>query len=124
MLSQLHNKIKDLICVKLKSRHVSNKVYFTWIQFTEDLIIRWYCTCPNGSRTVGCCAHIAAGLWYLGYARHQPDIKLIKYWPTKIVNAADLDEMNDDDTVNIFVIEPYADIGIVAYDICAKSFNS
>ena len=31
----------------------------------------WYCTCPAGMRTVGCCAHIAAVIWYV--ARYDPD---------------------------------------------------
>ena len=30
----------------------------------------WYCTCKAGMRTVGCCAHIAAVIWYLAIARY------------------------------------------------------
>lgn len=57
----------------------------TWIQFPEawevdevvDLeaqpITGYYCDCKSGARTVGCCSHVAAVLWYLGYARHQPE---------------------------------------------------
>jgi len=30
----------------------------------------WYCRCKTGSRTVGCCSHIASVIYYLGYARY------------------------------------------------------
>ncbi|GFW36955.1 uncharacterized protein TNCV_5018541 [Trichonephila clavipes] len=32
--------------------------------------IEWYCHCKVGARVVGCCAHVASVLWYLGYWRH------------------------------------------------------
>ncbi|KAM0727894.1 hypothetical protein ACS0PU_005363 [Formica fusca] len=41
----------------------------------RDVILGHYCTCRSGARTLGTCAHIASVLWYLGYARHQPDIR-------------------------------------------------
>ena len=31
----------------------------------------WYCQCNVGSRTVGCCEHIAAVLWLSSYQRNQ-----------------------------------------------------
>ncbi|XP_052680283.1 uncharacterized protein LOC128161076 [Crassostrea angulata] len=42
-----------------------------WIQYTPEQISGWYCTCKVGARVVGCCAHIASALWYLGYERHE-----------------------------------------------------
>lgn len=41
----------------------------------QGLISRYYCTCRSGARTLGCYAHIASVLWFLGYARHQPRVK-------------------------------------------------
>ena len=38
-------------------------------------ITGYYCTCQSGARTLGSCAHAASILWYLGYARHQPNIR-------------------------------------------------
>lgn len=38
----------------------------------QSYIPGWYCECKVGPRTVGCCAHVASVLWYLGYARNQP----------------------------------------------------
>ena len=36
----------------------------------KDAIKEYYCTYKNGARTVGCCAHIMAIIWYLGYAKY------------------------------------------------------
>jgi hypothetical protein len=31
----------------------------------------WYCTCIAGTRTVGCCSHVGAAIWFLGYEHYQ-----------------------------------------------------
>lgn len=41
----------------------------------NDPILGYYCTCKAGARTLGCCAHVASVLWFLGWARHQQNIK-------------------------------------------------
>lgn len=43
-----------------------------WIQINAgpNPIGGWYCQCKTGARVVGCCAHIASVLWYLGYVGH------------------------------------------------------
>ncbi|EZA62071.1 hypothetical protein X777_06965, partial [Ooceraea biroi] len=33
-------------------------------------ISRYCCECPNGNRTVGCCSHVAAVIYYLVHARY------------------------------------------------------
>ncbi|GBP69737.1 hypothetical protein EVAR_48764_1 [Eumeta japonica] len=33
-------------------------------------ILRYCCDCPNGERTVGCCSHVAAIIYYLSYGRY------------------------------------------------------
>ena len=30
----------------------------------------WYCTCKNGTRTVGCCSHIASIIYYFSLAKY------------------------------------------------------
>ena len=35
------------------------------------ILLGWYCTCKAGARVVGCCAHIASVVWYLGWKRWQ-----------------------------------------------------
>lgn len=41
----------------------------------NELILGYYCTCQSGARTLGSCAHVAMVLFYLGYARHELNIK-------------------------------------------------
>jgi hypothetical protein len=50
----------------------------------ERAIDGCYCTCKSGSRTVGCCAHVTSVIWYLGYARHQENVR---YQSTKILHS-------------------------------------
>ena len=41
-----------------------------WIQYDECTVKGWYCQCKSGTRVVGTCAHVAATIWYLGFARY------------------------------------------------------
>jgi len=42
-------------------------------------VTHYACECANGRRTVGCCSHIAAIIYYLSYARYLAKIfKLAK----------------------------------------------
>ncbi|CAH2087420.1 unnamed protein product [Euphydryas editha] len=62
---------------RIKSRHVSNKIYYTYILIKiqgshwDEKIVQYYCSCICGRRTVGCCTHVMTIAWYLGWARHQ-----------------------------------------------------
>lgn len=45
---------------------------------------------------VGVCAHIASILWYLGYARYNPDIRFgVTNWGTYLKDASDMSQMID-----------------------------
>lgn len=70
---EAHKEAKDLLRVRIRSRHKQTTRYYTWIQWTSEQVSGWYCSCPVGMRTVGCCAHVAAVIWYLSIARHQPE---------------------------------------------------
>lgn len=48
--------------------------YTFWMELDASAVTGWYCKCKPGARVVGVCAHIASTHWYLGYARHNPDI--------------------------------------------------
>jgi hypothetical protein len=61
----VYKESKDLLRVRLQSRHVSSKSYFVWIQYDSDHVKAWYCQCKAGARTVGTCSHVAAVIWYL-----------------------------------------------------------
>ncbi|XP_069130866.1 uncharacterized protein [Argopecten irradians] len=64
--------LPDLLKVKIQSRHSKKAVHSLWVQYSSEReeIRGWYCTCKVGARVVGCCAHVASVLWYLGYKRH------------------------------------------------------
>jgi len=77
-----------LLRARLYSRHTQRSKYQLWISFREEFrveealplpleepITGWYCQCKQGARTLGCCAHIASVLWYLGYARHEANVR-------------------------------------------------
>lgn len=66
---------------RIRSRHQSNKVYYTYVLINlvesnnwQERISGYYCSCIIGKRTVGSCAHVMTIIWYLGWARHQNNI--------------------------------------------------
>ncbi len=85
-----------MLRVKTQSRHHSNKKYTTWVEYIPQLpqqpqpqnpITGYYCDCPSGARTVGCCAHVASVLWYLGLARHDGYTCSTPRWDRHITDA-------------------------------------
>lgn len=56
----------------------------------REAILGYYCTCKSGTRTVGTCAHVASVLWYLGYARHQPNV----HYPSSSILSKILDAVH------------------------------
>jgi len=67
----------NFIRAKIQSRHVNSKKYLVYIRYDPSLndyraftegTSGWFCRCKIGSRTIGCCAHIASVIYYLGYA--------------------------------------------------------
>lgn len=64
---------------RIQSRHVRAKTYYVYIVIDRaangrQAIAHYYCTCIIGKRTVGCCSHTMCIVWYMGYARHNPQI--------------------------------------------------
>ncbi|KAI5644433.1 hypothetical protein NE865_03540 [Phthorimaea operculella] len=67
-----------LLRVRIQSRHVRSRIYYSYIVIDRqrngrEAITHYYCSCLSGRRTVGCCAHIMCTVWYLGWARNQPE---------------------------------------------------
>ena len=68
-----------IIGLQIRSRHVNRKTYRIYVDYVAESdgiegIRRYWCECPNGNRTVGCCSHIASAIYYLSYARYLPSI--------------------------------------------------
>ena len=86
-LTQPNNEV-PMKCVKLKptiirvdirSRHSENVVYRVYAEYEPGMnsvegIKRYYCECKNGARTIGYCSHAATVVFYLSYARWQPQV--------------------------------------------------
>ena len=80
---------------RIFSRFRNATRYQLWIKYRqigeleEEPIKGYYCTCKTGARTLGTCAHIASVLWYLGYARHQANVKYpSRAWIENVQDAA------------------------------------
>ncbi|CAF4987704.1 unnamed protein product [Rotaria sp. Silwood1] len=91
---------QDLLRAQIQSRYKNNTKYDIYIQYDPKNVSGWYCTCPNGSRVVGCCAHIASIMYYLSFARDnlkalQPRSSL---YYTTITDAQDYSELSDVDS--------------------------
>lgn len=62
------------ICTKIKSRFRSQKNHTVYILYDSTELLQsrmhYLCECQHGQRTVGCCSHVMAVVWYLGFGRH------------------------------------------------------
>ncbi|CAF4576898.1 unnamed protein product [Rotaria sp. Silwood2] len=99
-LVKVTNQRQNLLRAQIQSRHRNAVKYDLYIQYNTQNITGWYCKCPNGSRVVGCCAHIASVMYYLAFARYSPQHlqpRSSKYY-TSLTDAVDYSEISDTDT--------------------------
>lgn len=64
----------QIIRVPIRSRHINSKTYNCFVEYSPQStgyrgIKRWCCECANGLRTIGCCSHVAAVVYYLSCGR-------------------------------------------------------
>lgn len=79
---------KNILKIEVRSRHINAKTYCCFIEYHPDKngingIPRYCCDCANGRRTVGCCSHVAAIIYYLSHAGYLS--KIVK--PAEILNS-------------------------------------
>uniref|UniRef100_A0A6P7GRD0 Uncharacterized protein LOC114329946 n=3 Tax=Diabrotica virgifera virgifera TaxID=50390 RepID=A0A6P7GRD0_DIAVI len=72
---QFLKETADIIKIQVRSRHIKAKTYNCYIHYQPHSIgtsgiKRHYCDCANGARTIGCCSHVAAIIYYLSNARY------------------------------------------------------
>lgn len=71
----------NILKSEVRSRHTNAKTYKCFIEYTPtstaptgptgpSAINRYCCDCANGNRTVGCCSHVAAVIYYLSHGRY------------------------------------------------------
>ncbi|XP_060602549.1 uncharacterized protein LOC132755673 [Ruditapes philippinarum] len=101
----VYKESKDLLRVRLQSRHVSSKSYFVWIQYDSDHVKAWYCQCKAGARTVGTCSHVAAVIWYLGTSRQQSDRYGVQDWTQYLDDAAEMPQPIDSSDSEDSIVE-------------------
>ncbi|KYN04658.1 hypothetical protein ALC62_04469 [Cyphomyrmex costatus] len=66
---------KNVLKLKVPSRHIFRTTYRCFLRYTPNSIgvsgvTHYACECANGRRTIGCCSHIAAIIYYLFFARY------------------------------------------------------
>lgn len=94
--------ISGLIRVQAYSRFSNAKKHKLWITYRPSVeqegaelnndnvnhedtgILGYYCRCKSGARTIGACCHVTAVLWFLGYARHEEQVR---YPPTTLIDT-------------------------------------
>ncbi|KAJ8673315.1 hypothetical protein QAD02_004577 [Eretmocerus hayati] len=96
-----HINEQGFIRIRVYSRFRNATIHQTFIRYRstdenvadaelEDPLAGYYCTCQAGAKTLGCCAHVASVLWFLGHARHQQNVR---YPPDSLLHAT-LDAAN------------------------------
>lgn len=72
-------EVPNILKMQVRSRHINRKSYICYIEYnphghSHEDIRRYCCDCANGNRTVGCCSHVAAIIYYLSNARYKSHI--------------------------------------------------
>lgn len=96
----------EIIKVEVRSRHISRKTYHTYVHYTPNgngykAIRRYYCQCANGMRTVGCCSHSTAIIYYLSNGRYRSKILkpaevLMEYFHKTSITTVINDDSDED----------------------------
>ena len=84
MEKEIESESSRIVCCKFYSRHKSQTIYFAFVQYNKNelswkSVIGWFCNCKVGSRTVGCCSHITAIIYYLAIGKYLPQNTYIDY---------------------------------------------
>ena len=101
-LVKVTNQRQDLLRAQIQSRHRNAVKYNLYIQYNTKMITGWYCKCPNGSRVVGCCAHLASVMYYLAFGRYNPQHlqpRSSKYY-ISLTDAVDYSDVSDIETTD------------------------
>lgn len=65
----------NVLKLQVPSRHINRKMYRCFLKYKPNNVgisglLQHSCDCANGNRTVGCCSHVAAIVYYLAHARY------------------------------------------------------
>lgn len=96
----------NIVRFEIRSRHINSRTYKSYIKYQPNesgisALEGYCCDCANGLRTIGCCSHVAAAIYYLAHARYLAKIIKLAEMLTKIFETEDtettINEDSDDD---------------------------
>lgn len=76
-----------LIRVRMHAHHGNNAYRWTFVLIDtakndRDAVVEYFCTCPSGGRTTGCCSHVMTVIWTFGravYVRVKAPNEMLSY---------------------------------------------
>lgn len=95
-----------LILGQLSSRFRSKTSHQTFIVFDInadgfDVVVAYTCSCKNGLRTIGCCSHVMAVIWYLCHVNKEnikvPSARLDNIFTGDLISDCDSSECSEDE---------------------------
>lgn len=94
---------KKILKCEVRSRHISQKVYKCYVKYVPNTIGRgsikeYVCDCVNGLITVGCCAHVATIIYFLGHARYSSRIIRPAEILTNLFNVQSVEPIINEDS--------------------------
>lgn len=91
----------------IQSRHSNQVSYRVYVKYNPSIstihsIESWYCTCKNGSRTVGCCSHVASVILYFSDSNYlekfrNPAQNLMNVFPYYEIETSDDEEQEQEE---------------------------
>ncbi|KAF5304694.1 hypothetical protein FQA39_LY09471 [Lamprigera yunnana] len=86
---QFEKEIPNIVQVHVQSRHIKRQMYRVYVKYKPrssgvSSIPGYCCEFANGLRTVGCCSHVSAVIYYLSHGRLSPESNKISKNPERI----------------------------------------
>lgn len=93
----------NVLKAQVQFHHIGSKVYRCFIEYKPDTIewsgiSRYYCQCADGLRTIGCCSHVAAIIFYLAHARNLAKIPRLAEILDSLFNKDNITMVIDEDS--------------------------
>lgn len=102
-----------LLRARIQSKHIEDKQHMAYITYTKSTktnkgdINDWFCTCHNGKRTMGPCAHAISIILFLSNDRYssakKQTVRIEDIYPEPIFDESDesSDSDNNDNNMDI-----------------------
>jgi hypothetical protein len=121
-----------IVGAEVQSRHSQSfvirkyQVFVKYLPNNEDSSsLSWCCSCMTGSRTVGCCTHVAMIIYYLAYGKYISDLPTPGYTLNEFLINRD-DNISDEEEQSKSVSATLASEDLLASSLkrsCSISFT-